>query len=937
MIMSQNPSRPAPAVRAIRPRIRSPIASDAVLTWYETCIVSSVRRCSACQTLPLCDAGPTIWHVLENGRQSSPCASYAALAETVEKSARAIARSGIEPGEHIGLFAATSPGWVSACLALLHAGAVTVPVDTQADDEQLQHILDDAAIDFVLADEARASRLEDVDFDGRVLRIDDDDGDGESFAASAQDGETDTGAPAPDDVALLFYTSGTTGPPKGVPLRHRHLQFQVTAVENSGIVTEDDRLLLPLPLHHVYPLVIGVFVPLSMGLPIVIPHAMTGPEFIRAVRETDATVILGVPRLYASLVEGLDSRIAGLPWPLPAMTRATLALASVLDAHTGVRVGNWLFRPLRKRLGPRLRLLASGGSPLSPDLARRLGGFGWDVAAGYGLTETSPLLTINPPGSRRADTVGRPLDEVEIRIEPSAQEAGGDDDDSEVQQGEILARGPGVFDGYLNLDDATEKSFTKDGWFRTGDLGWLDSEGYLHVAGRKSTMIVTASGENIRTEALEDAYAAHPAIGEIGILKADDRLAAVIVPDTSELRDAGSVDDAIGDAVRECAQSQPSYMRLDSYRIARKPLARTRLGKIRRQKLEQLYDQLGSGDDSAPAEPLQISEMSPPDREMLLDDSAREVWGLLCERYPDRSLAPDSDLRLELGVDSMGWLDLSMDIAAATGIELDEAVIAEIDTVRDLLEAVSGVDAGSGEAAAPLEDPNAVLSDEQKAWLERPSGFRRRFAHAMFKLNALFMRAVFRVRSTGEGSAADAPCVFAPNHSSFLDAFAVAAVLPERVLDDTHWGGWTGYTLRNRVFRWLSRAARVVPVDPDRATISSLAGAVAVLRDGRNLVWFPEGQRAPDGELQSLRTGIGAILEAVPEARVVPVYIDGAFEAWPHGRRLPRPHRIRVAFGEPVAADDLADSGEGDSRRARIVDAVRNVMKALQQETAKGG
>jgi len=117
--------------------------------------------------------------------------------------------------------------------------------------------------------------------------------------------------------------------------------------------------------------------------------------------------------------------------------------------------------------------------------------------------------------------------------------------------------------------------------------------------------------------------------------------------------------------------------------------------------------------------------------------------------------------------------------------------------------------------------------------------------------------------------------------------------------------------------------------------ISSLAFGVAVLQKGRNLVWFPEGERAADGELQPLRTGIGAILEAVPDARVVPVFIDGAFDAWPQDRRLPRPRRIRVVFGEPVPADDLAESGEGDSRRARIVDAVEDAMRALQEDAAE--
>ena len=843
--------------------------------------------------------------------------SYERLADESRDVARAVVALGIERGEHVALLAEASADWITVCLGLLRRGAVPVPIDTQFEDESLERVLSDADVGVVLTDESRRPRLDEIGFDGRVLRIDDRDSWGDAAASP------DTELPDPpraDDVALLFFTSGTTGPPKGVPLHHRNLSFQADAIEGSDVLSPDDRILLPLPLHHVYPLVVGVLVPLSLGLTIVLPESLAGGKFLRALERTGATIIVGVPRLYEGLRDSLETRVRSVPWPLGPGLRGVIAATTWLRSRTGIDAGRVLLKPLRRRLGPELRVLASGGSPLDPDLARFLNGLGFDVAIGYGLTETAPLLTINPPGSRRVASVGKPLPEVDVRIDTDA----GEDDEA----GEILVRGPGVFSGYLDRERETDEVFTEDGWYRTGDLGALDDDGYLYVRGRKSTMIVTASGENLRTEALEEAYAEHPQIAEIGILQVDDELVAVVRPEPSEM-DEGSVEDAVAAALDEASGSMPSYQHLGAHRITSKPLERTRLGKIQRHELRERYRALGRDEGEEDASPVAIDDMSVSDRELLRDDTARQVWDMLARRHSDQPLRPDSHMRTELGVDSLGWLDLSMDIAHETGLELEEEQIADIETVRDLLEVASESRRSDGDPNAPLEDPESVLTDEQERWLRRPSSTQRRAARIAWGANRLMMRLAFRVRADGTEQIEGGPFVIAPNHTSFLDPFAVGATLPPAILADTHWGGWTGYTLRNRVFRAVSRLVGVVPVDPERAMISSLAFGAAALREGRHLVWFPEGERSRDGRLQELRPGIGAILEAIEGVRVVPVAIDGAFEAWPRGRSWPRPRRIEVRYGAPVSANELEERGEGDSRRDRIVDGLARVMTEL--------
>ncbi|MDZ7645573.1 MAG: lysophospholipid acyltransferase family protein [Woeseiaceae bacterium] len=190
------------------------------------------------------------------------------------------------------------------------------------------------------------------------------------------------------------------------------------------------------------------------------------------------------------------------------------------------------------------------------------------------------------------------------------------------------------------------------------------------------------------------------------------------------------------------------------------------------------------------------------------------------------------------------------------------------------------------------------------------------------------MKLLFRLRIEGEPLPDAGPVILAPNHTSVLDPFAVNAAVPARLRHEFYWGGWTGIAFRNALFRGFSKIARVVPINPERAVVSSLAFAAAILEDGSNLTWFPEGERSASGELGKLRPGIGALLEQFSQVTVVPVQIDGAFEAWSLGRRLPRLRRITVTFGRALSVDELEAKGRGDTKRDRILSGLREAMQA---------
>jgi long-chain acyl-CoA synthetase len=877
--------------------------------------------------------------VLELQDEGSRAWSYDELCEHARQLANGLTKTGVGRGDHVALLATNRPEWIIACLAVVAADAVVVPLDAQLGSEALGSILKDsgAKLVFTTADQIELLERLDPETAPRLVLLDAAGDEERSWRYLLADRAVGPPQVGPDDPAALFYTSGTTGMAKGVPLSHGNLVFQLKTLLSADLVNEDDRVLLPLPLHHVYPFVMGMLTPLTAGLPIIMPQSLTGPQLVRALREGEASLMIGVPRLYEALYSGIEGRAKSSGRIAATLFGVGVGLCANLRRRMGVDIGKLPLRPLRQRFGPKLRVLASGGAALDPGLAWKLEGLGWRIAVGYGLTETAPLLTLNPPDGKKLGSVGRPVPGVQIRIDPSVMPNASERGERRIytprQEGEILARGPNVFSGYRNLPEETGKVFTDDDWFRTGDLGYFDEDGYLYVTGRVSTLIVTQSGKNVQPEGVEGAYLEDPFIREIGVLQKDRRLVAVIVPEIGEIRRRGDgeIARAIREAVEEGSRRLSSYQRISDYAISREPLEYTRLGKLRRHILDERYERAKRGEenpDEAAVGPISVREMSEEDRALLEHPAAEGVWDLLVDRYPDRRLTPEASPQLDLDIDSLGWVNLTLEIGERTGVELDEEAIERIETVRDLLREV----AKGGRATrriSPFEEPEEVLDARQKRWLEPLGPVASTVARGMFALNRVVMRGAFRLRVKGlEHLPNGGPFVIAPNHVSYLDSFVVAAALDYRVLRRTYWAGWTGAAFGNPLTRLVSRLAQVVPVDPGRAGLSSLAFGAAVLKRRKNLVWFAEGERSPTGRLQPFKPGVGMLL-VYYRVPVVPVFIRGTYEAMPRGKFLRRLEPVTIVFGEPLDPRDLKQQGQSYQPQDWIVQALRDRVAKL--------
>lgn len=845
-------------------------------------------------------------------RAGATTLSYRDLHREIRRGAAVLAAKGVGVGTIVAIWAPNSAGWIAAYFAALANGASVIPLDHQMTAERAASIVAHSKTRLVLTAASHVPDLERHEALGRIdyILLDGDEGDRRHWRTLAGDEQPPRVPADPERIASLLYTSGTTGNPKAVPLTHANLAANLTALLAAGLVEADDRVLIPLPFHHAYPFTVGLLLALGTGACMILPAGVSGPEITRAASEAEATAMIAVPRLCAALWSAIDSGVKSRGKLAQRAFGVLLELSGRVKRATGWPLGKLVFAPLHRRVGPRLRTLGCGGAQLDPALAGKLEALGWTVLTGYGLTETSPVLTFNRLEQRRLGSEGRALPGVELRI--AALE--------DQPHGEILARGPNVFTGYWNNAAETSKAFDGEGWFRTGDLGWIDADGFLHIAGRSKEVIVLPDGKNIFPDEIEEAYLASELIREIAILETGGTLVALVVPEEQALRARGAhrVEELLKETMAEITLKLPPYQRIGDYRLTRQALPRTPLGKLKRHELEALYERAAARARGRPG-----AAPDEADRALLDGEKTPPVWNWLAQRYPDHELALDTSPQLELGIDSLEWVSLSIELEREFAVSLSGEAISRIVTLRDLLEEIERAPAAAPGAAAP------------QPTLAEPGRLARAAGRLLYLLDRVLVRGLMRFEAVGieRLPPPDASFLLVPNHASYLDPLAIAAALPRPYLGNVHWAGWTGKMFAGPVIRFVSRATRVFPVEPDRDPTGAIGLGRAVLERAGILVWFPEGRRSYTGALDRFQPGVGLLLEG-REIPVVPTALVGTFEAWPRERPWPRRTAVKVVFGRPLTRPQLLSAGTGANDAERIASALQAAVAALLAEHA---
>ena len=406
------------------------------------------------------------------------------------------------------------------------------------------------------------------------------------------------------------------------------------------------------------------------------------------------------------------------------------------------------------------------------------------------------IFTGNSLNSRRVGSAGTPLAGGQVRIAlPDAEGVG-----------EIELRGPSIAAGYIDNPSANAETFTLDGWFRTGDLGYVDRDGFLFVTGRAKEVIVLGGGKKVNPEDLERIYGSAPEIREIAILEDSGALVALVRPDSVKLhaRGAMNIRDGTRIVLAETALDLPSYQRLSGFAVTDQPLPRTRLGKYRRFLLHDLYARALAGGPQRTARMLDEADLA-----LLRDPIAGAAWALLRDRFPDRVIDLDVDPSLDLNLDSFAWMELEVALEARTGVRLTEADIAGIETLRDLLRlCVARRRDGAG-----IEEVSPVARDTER-WLA-PRGLLLTAAGlVLYGLNWVIMHTCFQLRVSGlEHLPSSGAYVITPNHVSDLDAMAIAAALPLSRARHVYWAGDIVRLFYSRLTQIFCRAVHLFPVD----------------------------------------------------------------------------------------------------------------------------
>jgi len=596
-----------------------------------------------------------------------------ALVTTANVAARMRSQYGVGAGDRVILLATGCPEWVFATFAVHRLGATTVPLDPQWPAEEVLAAARLVGAKLLCSAPRLVDALESVK-EGSELPIIPlaapfiPEPDVPLLPGAASMGSTGK----TEDLASIIFTSGTTVAPKAVPLTHGNYLANVRDLVPLMELTHE-RLLSVLPIHHVFEQMVGLLVPMAGGSTFSYVAEIKPAEISWMMNTTQPTVLVAVPRLLELLHNGIRKNVeAGGPM-LKTLFKILFALSRRKNGETGHRI----FSKVHKRFGGSLRRIASGGSALEPSLGRSFQLMGFKVAEGYGMTETSPVLTVNQWNSIRFGSVGQPIPGVEIDLRPPATAEQG----LAPGAGEVWVRGGNVMSGYYRNPEATA-AVMDERWLNTGDIGFFDEDGYLHLSGRTKDVIVTSAGKNVYPEEVEARYRDLPGVAELVVLGlpaagGGEKVTALVVPA------AGASEEEIRAAFNHRSKEVPTYQQAAGIEFWRGDLPKTTTMKVKRTVLRNavLAGERGSGTHApSSAPPSAVPEAVRTPAEIAIIGA---LAGLTHTR-PD--LLHEDDRLADLGVDSLTRVELIGELEARFGFRLDDDQAASLNRVQDLFD-----------------------------------------------------------------------------------------------------------------------------------------------------------------------------------------------------------------------------------------------------------
>ena len=531
----------------------------------------------------------------DNDDESKRTFTYSQVYDKVLTLAQWLRENGIQKGDRIAVSGKNSPEWATVYLAALYADATVCPIDYALHDAEIENLLATAEPKLFFVDKEKLAHFSEGKFPYEVYALNRRNADTQKYVydlkpqSSAEYKATVTG----DDTAAILFTSGTTGTPKGVMLSHRNLVSDCYIGQFHMILSCNDVFYALLPIHHAYTMLAVFIEAISVGAGVVFGKSMSVSKMLKELKERKVTMLLGVPMLFNKLAAGIINGIKAKGVVVWGIMRFLMGISYFFKKVLHINIGHKLFNSVLKKASINtIRIAICGGGPLAKSVFKVYQQLGIDFVQGYGLTETSPIIALNPIQHFKIHSVGKYfVGHMEMKILNPNEEG----------IGEICVKGPMVMQGYYKMPEETAKMFTEDGWFKTGDLGWLDKENYLMLSGRCKNMIVTEGGKNVYPEEIEDSFQLETEIQQITVQgyiadesKKSEELEALIYPadilftnlgktrDDKSAETAAAVKKRIQEIVDKINKNLQPYQRITNIEVLDEPLEMTTTLKVKR-------------------------------------------------------------------------------------------------------------------------------------------------------------------------------------------------------------------------------------------------------------------------------------------------------------------------------------------------------------------
>lgn len=832
--------------------------------------------------------------------------TFADVRELTYRAAGFLANKEIGAGKRVLLWAHNQPEWGLSYFGILRAGATAVPIDPASTVDEVLKCAEASEASAIIAspkllaeNPELAEKLAAIQVDGvpGLFSFDD------VFEMEDETEEARRNALLPakiasSSVASLIFTSGTTGTPKAVMLSHKNFVNMISMLSSVLDMDTTDGVLSVLPLHHTLEFSAGFLTPFSNGTQITYLDELSAEELNRAIENGYVTGMVGVPALWEMLHRRIKTRLREKGDWIADIADNLIEFNAWLRDTTPFNLGPIMFFPIHQGMGGRMRYFISGGSALSEKVQKDLHGLGFTVLEGYGLTESSPVLTVTRPGNNLLrGSVGKPLPGVEVKI----------DSPDENGVGEVLARGSNVMLGYYNNEEATDAAFV-DRWLKTGDLGKIDEDGNLFIVGRSKDVIIDSNGKNIYPDEIEDLYSKSSFIKEMSVVGLPDedggeKIAALVVPDYEFdiALSRSETNKKVEEHFREVSGGLAFFKRVKTLHLTPFELPRTAARKVKRKDVVTMIQTL---EERAKKKTKQVIDTKGDDTALWI----RKIVATVSNRA--LSEVEMSDKLADLGFDSLMFVELQAAVEDAGGRVISPDTLNEVQSVRELLTAVQRLD----KSKKLIDEPKKEERKEDEIFV--PSIVRQVGNQLIDFAQERLYDTVLKTTIDGRTNIpVHTNFIVAPNHQSHIDTGLVKTALGKETAEQTVAVAAADYWFDTKYKRaYMNNFTTLIPIERTGSLRQSLRHVTEILKQGFNTLIFPEGTRSLDGSISEFKPIIG-YLALNEKVGILPIYIWGTFEAYPKGMTIPAKDSIGAEIGAKIGRfleyEELAAMVEG--------------------------